>query len=112
MDLSEYRGTQYRINWTDGTVTNTCGVQCGLTQHILHQNKFKSASAKDYLTGRTFDARKGSYVFGSRVLTDMAPGFIAFQLLSDAERFQKESGGKLMDYEKALSAWAERKEPH
>ena len=112
MGLSKYERTQYEIRWADGTAMRTCGVQCGLTQHILHRDKFQSAAARDYLTGRTFDALMGCYVFGSRVLTDMAPGFIAFQSLSDAEVFQKESGGELMSYEEALSAWTERKVRH
>ena len=110
MDLSKYRRTQYRISWTDGTVTRTCGVQCGLIQHLLHKNKFKSAIAKDYFSGSTFNARTGCYVFGSSVLTDMAPGFIAFQSPADAEKFRKESGGEVMSFNKAFSALAERKE--
>ena len=93
----------------DGSATKTCGVQCGLTQQILHREKFKSAVAKDYFTGNIFDAQKGYFVFGSRILTDMAPGFIAFQSRSDAAKFQKESGGKVMRFDEALSAWTERK---
>ena len=112
MSLSKYERTQYEIRWADGTVTKTCGVQCGLTQHILHRDRFQSAAAKDYFNGRTFDARNGYYVLGSRVLTDMAPGFIAFQSLANAEGFQKESGGELMNFEEALSAWGERKVGH
>ena len=109
MDLSRFERTQYEIRWNDGTTTKTCGVQCGLTQQILHRQKFKSAVAKDYFTQNPFDARKGCFVFGSRILTDMAPGFIAFQLRSDAEKFQKVSGGKVLTFDEALSAWSERK---
>ena len=109
MDLSRYRQTQYEIRWLDGSTTKTCGVQCGLTQQILHREKFKSAVAKDYFTGELFDARKGYFVFGSRIIADMAPGFIAFQSRADAGKFQKESGGQVMSFDEALSSWAERK---
>jgi copper chaperone NosL len=109
MDLSKFHRTQYEIRWTDGSVTKTCGIQCGLTQQILHRDKFKSSMAKDYYTGSLFDARTGYYVFGSRVVPDMAPGFIAFQKRADAEKFQKESGGRIMSFDESLSAWAERK---
>jgi nitrous oxide reductase accessory protein NosL len=75
----------------------------------LHRDKFKSSVARDYSSGNLFDARTGFYVFGGKVVPDMAPGFIAFQKRADAEKFQKESGGRIMNYEESLSAWAERK---
>jgi hypothetical protein len=109
MDLSKFRKTQYEIRWADGTVTKTCGVQCGLTQQILHRDAFKSAVAKDYLTGDPFDARTGCYVFESKIIADMAPGFIAFRQRTDAEKFQNESGGRVLRFEEALSVWTERK---
>ena len=109
MELSKYRRTQYEIRWSDGTVTKTCGIQCGLTQQILHHQKFKFSLAKDYLSGDSFDARTGYYVFGSNIVPDMAPGFIAFRLRADAENFQKESGGRVLSFNEALSLWAERK---
>jgi len=112
MDLSKFRRTQYEIQWKDGTATKTCGVQCGLTQQILHRDKYKSSVAKDYLTGHSFDARMGSYVFGSKAIPDMAPGFIAFRYRADAEKFQTESGGRVMSFDEALSAWTERKVRH
>jgi copper chaperone NosL len=109
MDLSKFQRTQYAIHWADGTITKTCGVQCGLTQQILHRDKFKSSVAKDYLTGDPFDARTGCFVFESRTIADMAPGFIAFKQRVAADKFQKESGGRVMGFEEALSAWMERK---
>jgi hypothetical protein len=109
MELSRFGKTRYEIYWIDGTMTTTCGVQCGLTQHFLHQNRFKSAVAKDYFDGSAFDARRGYYVFGSRVLSDMAPGFIAFRSLADAERFRAESGGEVLGFAEALSVRDERK---
>ncbi len=109
MDLSKYQRTRYEIRWNDGTVTRTCGVQCGLTQQILHRDKYKSSAAKDYVSGDTFDAGKGFYVFGSKVITDMAPGFIAFRQRADAEKFRKESGGQVLTFNEAVSVWTERK---
>jgi hypothetical protein len=109
MDLSKSRETQYEIHWADGTITKTCGVQCGLTQQILHRDKFKSSMAKDYFTRDPFDARTGYYVFGSTVVADMAPGFIAFMHRPDAEKFQKQSGGRVLSFDEALSLWTERK---
>jgi hypothetical protein len=112
MDVSTFLKTQYEIQWIDGTVIKTCGVQCGLMQQILHIDKFKSSVAKDYFTGKTFDAKTGFYVFGSKVVADMAPGFIAFQQRADAEKFQKESGGQVLSFDAALFRWTERKAHH
>jgi len=39
----------------------------------------------------------------------MAPGFIAFQHREDAEAFQNESEGRLLDFDEALVVWTERK---
>lgn len=109
MDLARFQRTQYAILWADGTATQTCGVQCGLTQQILHRDKFKSSAAKDYFTGDPFDAQTGYFVFESKTIADMAPGFIAFRHRADAEKFQKESGGRVLSFYEALSAWTDRK---
>jgi len=109
MHLAKFVKTQYEIQWIDGTVTKTCGVQCGLTQQILHKDRFKSSVAKDYVTGKSFDAKTGFYVFGSKVVTDMAPGFIAFRQPADAEKFRKESGGRVLSFDESLSLWSERR---
>jgi len=108
MDLEKYRRTQYEILWTDGTTSKTCGVQCGLTQQLLHIDKFRSAKARDYGSGEIFDARTGYYVFESRTVPDMAPGFIAFRDRSRAEAFGEETGGIVLDLEEALNTWKER----
>jgi len=105
MDLSKYGKTVYEIRWTDGTLTRTCGVQCGLTQQIKHREKFKSSTAKDYWSGQSLDARTGFYVFSSSLVPDMAPGFIAFRYREGAEKFQKQSGGQVTDFNAALVLW-------
>ena len=109
MDLSHYQETRYEVIWKDGTKTLTCGVQCGLTQQILHSDRFMSATARDYSSGQSFDAQAGYYLFESKVVPDMAPGFIAFQRREDAEKLQKSSGGQLLDFHEALQTWTERK---
>jgi len=48
---------------------------------------------------------KGFYVYKSSVITDMAPGFIAFRRRSNAEKFAKGFGGQVVTYEEALEIW-------
>jgi nitrous oxide reductase accessory protein NosL len=108
MDVSKYPHTRYVVTTTEGKDFMTCGVQCGLTLHLQLKEKFKSATATDLLSNRSFDAQKGFYVYKSTVITDMAPGFIAFATKMNAEKFQKGFGGKVVTYQEALEIWKEQ----
>ena len=108
MDVSKYPHTKYVVTTTEGKDFVTCGVQCGLTLHLQLKEKFKSATASDLLSNRSFDAQKGFYVYKSTVITDMAPGFISFITKANAEKFQKGFGGKVVTYQEALEIWKEQ----
>lgn len=108
MDVSKYPHTRYVVKTADGKEYATCGVQCGLTLHLRFKDKWRSATATDLITNRPFDARKGYYVYKSSVITDMAPGFIAFKARSYAEKFAKGFGGDVLTYDEALSLWKKR----
>ena len=105
MDVSKYPHTRYVVETTDGKKYTTCGVQCGLTLHLRFKDKWKTATAADLLSNRPFDVKKGFYVYKSSVITDMAPGFIAFKRRTDAEKFAKGFGGQVVTYEEALGIW-------
>ena len=105
MDVSKYPHTRYVVETTEGKKYPTCGVQCGLTLHLRFKDKWKSATAADLLSNRPFDVKKGFYVYKSSVITDMAPGFIAFKRRTDAEKFAKGFGGQVVTYEEALEVW-------
>jgi hypothetical protein len=108
MDVSKYPHTRYVVTTTGGEEFFTCGVQCGLTLHLRLKEKFKSATATDLLSNRSFDAQKGFYVYKSTVITDMAPGFISFLTRVNAEKFQKGFGGKVVTYQEALEIWKDQ----
>ena len=108
MDVSKYPHTRYVVTTTEGEDFNTCGVQCGLTLHLRLKEKFKSATAIDLLSNRSFDAQVGFYIYKSTVVTDMAPGFIAFSTKEKAEKFAKGFGGKVVSYQEALGIWKEQ----
>lgn len=105
MDVSKYPHTCYVVDTTDNKKYTTCGVQCGLTLHLRFKGKWKSATATDLLSNTSFDVEKGFYVYKSSVITDMAPGFIAFKRRSNAEKFAKGFGGQVVTYEEALEIW-------
>lgn len=108
MDVSKYPHTKYVVTTTEGKEFQTCGVQCGLTLHLRFKEKFKSATASDLLSNRSFDAQKGFYVYKSTVITDMAPGFISFVTRANAEKFQKGFGGQVVTYQEAIEIWKEQ----
>ncbi len=108
MDLSKYAHVRYLVTGTDGRAQTTCGVQCGLTLQIRLGDQFKSATATDLITHREIEASKAFYVYKSSVITDMAPGFIAFSTKEKAEKFAKGFGGQVVSYQDALRIWKER----
>jgi len=108
MDVSKYSHTRYVVTTTGGEELITCGVQCGLTLHLRLKEKFKSAMATDLLSNRSVDAQKAFFIYKSTVITDMAPGFIAFATKTNAEKFQKGFGGKVVSYQEALEIWKEQ----
>ena len=105
MDVSKYPHTRFVVKTVDGKEYVTCGVQCGLTLHLRFKDKWKSATATDLLSNRPFKAQEGAYVYKSSVITDMAPGFIAFNRKANAEKFAKGFGGKVVTYDEALDIW-------
>lgn len=105
MDVSKYPHTHYVVETPDGKTYTTCGVQCGLTLHLRFKDKWKQATASDLLSNRPFDVKKGFYVYKSSVITDMAPGFIAFKRKANAEKFARGFGGRVVTYEEALAIW-------
>lgn len=102
MDISKYQHTRYEVTATDGRKWVTCGVHCGLILQINLGDKFKSATATDFITGRGSDAHEMFYVYKSEAVPDMWPSFIAFLRRENAERFQKGFGGEVLTYEEAL----------
>jgi nitrous oxide reductase accessory protein NosL len=105
MDVSKYPHTRYVVTTKEGEEFSTCGVQCGLTLHLRLKEKFKSATATDLLSNRSVDAQKAFFIYKSTVITDMAPGFIAFATKTNAEKFQKGFGGQVVSYQEALEIW-------
>ena len=108
MDVSKYPHTRYVVTTKEGEEFSTCGVQCGVTLHLRLKEKFKSATATDLLSNRSVDAQKAFFIYKSTVITDMAPGFIAFATKTNAEKFQKGFGGQVVSYQEALEIWKEQ----
>ncbi len=105
MDLAKYPHSRVIVESTDGKKFVTCGIQCALTLHLRLGDKWKSAIAIDLLSNRPVRAMEAFYVYKSSVITDMAPGFIAFKVKANAEKFAGAFGGQVVTYEEAIAIW-------
>lgn len=105
MDVSKNPHTRCVVKTADGKQYMTCGVQCALTLQIRFGDKWESTKARDLLSNKSFDIREGFFVYSSTVITDMAPGFIAFRRKENALNFAKGFGGQVVSYEQALEIW-------
>jgi nitrous oxide reductase accessory protein NosL len=65
----------------------------------------RTMEAVDYNTGSLIDAHKASYVRGSDIKAVMGgQSVVAFSKREDAEKFQKEHGGKVVKAEEMFKA--------
>lgn len=62
----------------------------------------RSATATDFMSRRTVDARKAFYLKNTGYGECCGPYWLSFAVREDAERFAKGFGGKVLDYEEAL----------
>ena len=104
MDLNKYTHVRYTVTTSSGQQITTCGVQCGLLLQLNLGADFKSAVATDLLYHKTIPAEKAWYVYHSKIITDMSPGFIAFASQDHASRFAKGFGGKVLTLQQSIDA--------
>ncbi len=102
MDLNKYTHVRYTVSTTDGQEITTCGVQCGLILQMNLGTSFKSAIATDLFSHKIIPSDKAWYVYRSKIITDMSPGFIAFASRDHADRFVKGFGGTVLNLQQAL----------
>lgn len=117
-DREGCRIMQYGLKSKWGLPIKTCCPQCGLT-YLHHHPKAKADFATDFESGKRVDAATAFYVRGSDVILchqpesvrdelhgEIAytkydrclPSMIAFKNLEDAERFQKNHGGRVLRF--------------
>ena len=104
MDLNKYTHVRYTVTTTSEQQITTCGVQCGLLLQLNLGADFKSAIATDLLYHTTMPAEKAWYVYRSKIITDMSPGFIAFKSQDHADRFAKGFGGTVLTLQQSIDA--------
>jgi copper chaperone NosL len=106
MDREMYAHSRMLIEYDDGTLVGTCSLRCLAIDLALNLDKTpKLLWVGDYSTGALINAEKAFWV-----IVEGRPGVMtkrakwAFAQKEEAEKFQKENGGNLTDFDGALKA--------
>jgi nitrous oxide reductase accessory protein NosL len=106
MKRSHYPHSWVIVTHTDGSKELVCSVHCAAIDMALHTDKQVSQiTVADYKTHRQIPAETAFWVIGgdrAGVMTARAKW--AFKDKADAERFVKDHGGKLADFDAVMKA--------
>ena len=105
MDRVAFSYSRMMILYADGTTAGTCSLNCASVEMKENKGKqVKSLKVADYNSRKLIDARSATWVIGgskSGVMTDMPKW--AFAKKSDAQKFIKETGGRVTTFDEALN---------
>ncbi len=97
MKVDEAKRQHFVITTKDGKKQKACNEGCAVMLIDNIKKDVKTLEAVDYGTGNLIDAHKAFYVKGSDVKPVMGgKSVVAFSKKDDAEKFQKEHGGKVL----------------
>jgi len=105
MDRVAFSYSRMLILYADGTTTGTCSLNCAAVEMKENKGKqVKSLRVADYNSKKLLDARAATWVIGgnkSGVMTAVPKW--AFANKDDAQRFVKENGGRVTNFDEALN---------
>lgn len=97
MKVNEAKRQHFVITTKDGKKQKACNEGCAVMLLENIKKDIKTLEAVDYNTGSLIDANIAFYVRGSDVKAVMGgQSVVAFSKKEDAEKFQKEHGGKVL----------------
>jgi nitrous oxide reductase accessory protein NosL len=104
MDRQKFSQSRMHLVYDDGTTVGTCSLHCMALELAVTIDKTPTAlQVADYASKKLIDAEKAVWVIGGN-----KPGVMtrepkwAFENKADAEKFIKESGGKLASFDEAI----------
>jgi nitrous oxide reductase accessory protein NosL len=106
MKRSQYSHSWVIITHADGSKEMVCSIHCAAIDMALHTDKQVSQiTVADYKTHRQIPAETAFWVIGGdKVGVMTARAKWAFKTKTDAERFIKDHGGKLADFDAVIKA--------
>jgi len=105
MDRVAFAHGRMMILYADGTTAGTCSLNCASVEMKINKGKkVKTLKVADFTTIKLIDARTAIWVIGGSkdgIMTEMPKW--AFAGKGDAEKFVKEYGGRITDFDEALN---------
>jgi hypothetical protein len=106
MNRETFAHSRMLTDYADGTKEGTCSLHCTAVDLALNLDKTpKMIQVGDYGTKALIDAETATWVIGGSkpgVMTKNAKW--AFANKADAEKFQRENGGRIAGFDEALEA--------
>jgi len=95
--------TSHAVILKDGKKKQYCSIRCLVADWPILKDKIKKILVVDAKRGELINAKSAYYVVGSKVKGTMSMvSKIAFAKEGDAKAFQKEFGGKIVDFDTAF----------
>lgn len=126
---SLHAGVTYRLEMADGTREAACCPRCGMHLQVERPGAVLRAWATDVVTGEEIPAQKALYVEGgdveyctlheprvrrapegvaARDYDRCLPTLVAFKTSGEAERYQAQHGGRVVDIAQAMESVKQR----
>jgi len=103
MNLKMFYKTSHAVVLKDGKKKQYCSIRCLVADWPILKDKIKKILVVDAKRGELINAKSAYYVVGSKVKGTMSMvSKIAFAKEGDAKAFQKEFGGKIVDFDTAF----------
>lgn len=106
MDRGKFAHSRMLIEYEDGAVEGMCSIHCAAIDLAVNMDKTpKEIRVGDYGTKKLINAEKAFWVIGGSkmgVMTKRAKW--AFEKKEEAEKFLKENGGKISNFDEAMKA--------
>ena len=106
MNREMFAHSRMMIEYDDGSIVGTCSLHCVSVDLALNLDKTpKAIQVGDYGTKGLINAETATWVIGGNkpgVMTKNAKW--AFENKADAEKYQKENGGRIAGFDEALEA--------
>ena len=103
MNLKMFWKTTHWLTFSDGTKTGYCSIHCAAIIYKKRASEIDHWEVVDYDTDKLFDARAAYFLIGSDLPGTMTPvSKLAFNMRHVAEKYQKEHGGKIGNFNEAL----------
>jgi len=106
MNLKMFYKTSHAVVLKDGKKKQYCSIRCLVADWPILKDKIKKILVVDAKRGELINAKSAYYVVGSKVKGTMSMvSKIAFAKEGDAKAFQKEFGGKIVDFDTAFKIY-------